>query len=168
MATSEHREAAKGQRAACAVLTVSDTRMKENDSSGRIIIQSLESAGHHIRAYEIAKDEPDQIDAQIQRWLALGGFDVIITTGGTGISSRDTTIEVVQRMLDKTLDGFGELFRMLSWDQVGPAAMLTRAIGGLVGETLVFVLPGSNNAVTLAMTQLIGPELPHLIWERRR
>lgn len=168
MSTAEHREQAAGKRAACAVLTISDTRTKETDKGGRTIIEHLEAAGHTIGDYAIVKDDAPQIESQLRAWLSEGRFDAILTTGGTGISSRDTTIEVVARLLDKQLDGFGEIFRMLSWDEVGAAAMLSRAIGGLAGETLIFTMPGSTNAVKLAMSKLIVPELPHLIWERAR
>jgi molybdenum cofactor biosynthesis protein B len=168
MSTQEHREQAAGKRAVCAVLTISDTRTKETDKGGRTIITHLEAARHTIGDYAIVKDDAMQIDTQLRTWLSERRFDAICTTGGTGISSRDTTIEVVARLLDKQLDGFGELFRMLSWDEVGPAAMLSRAIAGLAGETLVFTMPGSTNAVALAMSKLIVPELPHLIWERSR
>ena len=166
--TNQHRERAKDRVAVCAVLTISDTRNKATDKGGRVICEALEAAGHIVEGYEIVPDEPDRIDAQLKSWLSASKYDAICTTGGTGISSRDTTIEVVERLLDKQLDGFGELFRMLSWEEVGPAAMLSRAIGGLAGETLLFAMPGSTNAVSLAMNKLIVPELPHLIWERTR
>jgi molybdenum cofactor biosynthesis protein B len=166
--TSErHRHAAAGQTAACAVLTISDTRTPKTDSGGRLIVEALEGAGHRIAHHQIVPDEPALIRPQLERWVGEG-VDLIVTTGGTGISSRDTTIEVVERLLDKKLDGFGELFRMLSWEQVGAAAMLSRAVGGLAGETLLFALPGSPNAVRLAVERLIVPELAHLLWERRR
>ena len=166
--TEQHRQAAQNQHAACAVLTISDTRTKQNDSSGRIIIEALEAGGHRVVDYRIVPDEPEQIRSALRAWVADGTLEAVITTGGTGISSRDTTVEVARALLDKELEGFGELFRMLSWEQVGSAAMLSRAIGGLAGQTLLFVLPGSSNAVRLAMERLIGPELSHLIWERRR
>ncbi len=166
--TDQHRQAAAGQTIRCAVLTISDTRNKADDRGGGLIIESLESAGHDVTAYEIVKDEPQQIDEQLRAWLAEGGLDVMILTGGTGISQRDTTIEVVRRVLDKELEGFGELFRMLSWDEVQAAAMLSRAVAGLADQTLLFALPGSTNAVRLAMQKLIVPELPHLVWERKR
>lgn len=166
--TASHREAAKDQVAACAVLTISDSRTKETDTGGRLIVGSLEAEGHSIAAYEIVKDEPQQIETQLRAWLDDGAIQVICTTGGTGISRRDTTIEVVERLLDRKLDGFGELFRMLSWEEVESAAMLSRAVAGLAGETLVFAMPGSPKAVQLAMERLILPELRHLIWERRR
>jgi len=166
--TDQHRAAAAGQTARCAVLTVSDTRTKQTDKAGRIIVDALEAAGHTIVHYDIAKDDPAQIKNLLQSWLDTGQLDLIVTTGGTGIASRDTTIEVVERLIDKKLEGFGELFRMLSWQEVGPAAMLSRAVAGLATETLIFSLPGSTNAVRLAMQKLIAPELPHLVWERQR
>lgn len=168
MSTSEHREKAKAQSANCAVLTISDTRNESNDEGGRIIRTSLESAGHAVKAYRIVKDEPAQIDAALREWLQDPTIHAILCTGGTGIARRDTTIEVVERLLDKKLDGFGELFRMLSYEQVAAAAMLSRATAGLAGETLLFAMPGSTNAVRLAMEKLIAPELSHLVWERRR
>jgi molybdopterin adenylyltransferase len=168
MPTAEHREMARGQSALCAVLTVSDTRTEATDEGGRLIRELLGAAGHHIKARAIVKDEPELIETKLRGWLADKAIHVILTTGGTGIARRDTTIEVVGRLLDKRLDGFGELFRMLSWEQVGAAAMLSRALGGLAGETLVFAMPGSLDAVRLAMERLIVPELPHLVWERRR
>lgn len=116
----------------------------------------------------LVPDDPERIDAALHAFLDDHRPDLIITTGGTGISSRDTTIEVVERLLDKRLDGFGELFRMLSWSQVGSAAMLSRSVAGLIGETVIFTLPGSPNAVQVALDRLIIPELPHLLWERRR
>lgn len=171
MSTAEHRDKAAGQIARCAVLTISDTRTKDTDKGGRVIIDALEAAGHAIVDYRIVKDEAEDIEPQLRAWLTPGNgetIDAILTTGGTGIARRDTTVEVVGRLLDKPLEGFGELFRMLSWDQVGPAAMLSRAVAGLAGETLIFTMPGSTAAVDLAMSRLIVPELPHLIWERRR
>lgn len=166
--TNQHRELARGQSATSGVLTVSDTRTESDDQSGQTIIKALEGAGHAVKAYAIVKDEPDQIGTELRRWLQRGDLDLICTTGGTGISSRDTTIEVVRGLLDKELEGFGQLFRMLSWDEVGPAAMLSRTVAGLAGQTLVFALPGSSNAVSLALNRLIVPELPHLVWERQR
>ncbi len=177
-ATSQHRAAAKSKRACCAVLTVSDTRTPETDASGRRIRDLLTVAGHEVVGPVIAPDEPDAIDRQLGTWLdaeppaTAGRPDCILTNGGTGVAPRDTTIEVVQRRLTKQLPGFGELFRMLSYDQVGAAAMLSRAVAGLAGSsthpTLLFAMPGSTAAVELAMTKLILPELPHLLWESRR
>ena len=166
--TAAHRAAAADRRARCAVLTISDTRNEATDAGGRLLREKLTAAGHTVIARAIVRDEATLIDAQLRNWLARNDLDAILTTGGTGISSRDTTIEVVQRLLTKPLDGFGELFRMLSFEDVGPAAMLSRAVAGLAHETLLFALPGSTNALNLALDRLILPELPHLIWERRR
>ena len=167
MATEEHRAKAADQSARCAVLTISDTRSEADDTSGRLIREALTQAGHTVAAYTIVRDEPDQIDAVIRRWVSEK-LDVVITSGGTGIARRDTTIEVVERIIEKKLDGFGELFRMLSYEQVQAAAMLSRAVAGLAGETLIFAMPGSRNAVKLGMEKLIVSELKHLVWERRR
>ncbi|MEM7625529.1 MAG: MogA/MoaB family molybdenum cofactor biosynthesis protein [Planctomycetota bacterium] len=167
--TTQHRRAAANRRARCAVLTVSDTRTRETDKGGQLITRHLETAGHEVVDYQIVKDEPLEISNQLRGWLSdHNPFDSILTTGGTGISSRDTTVEVARQLLTKELEGFGELFRMLSYEEVGPAAMLSRAVAGLAGDTLLFTLPGSTNAVELAMSKLILPELPHLIWERSR
>ncbi len=153
------------------MLTVSDTRQADNDAGGKLIIDALKQAGHAVSDYTIVRDEPDLIEHQLKSWLTSESappINAIITTGGTGIAQRDTTVEVVRRLLDKELEGFGELFRMLSYEQVGAAAMLSRAVAGLAGETLIFTLPGSPNAVRLAMEKLIIPELPHMVWERGR
>ena len=175
--TDQHREAAAGQSARCAVMTVSDTRTKEDDKSGRIIAKALKAAGHKVDAYAIVPDDHEKISSQLRNWLRnpfstihepKSDYDVIFTNGGTGISHRDTTVEVVRKHLDKELEGFGELFRMLSYEQVSSAAMLSRAVAGLSGQCLIFTMPGSPDAVQLAMDKLIIPELPHLIWERKR
>lgn len=163
-----HKRSAAGRRASCAVLTISDSRTRETDSGGRRILRGLEEAGHRAAAYRIVRDEPSRIRELLEEWVADSEIQVILTTGGTGISRRDTTIEVVGRLLDKPLDGFGELFRMLSWKEIGSPAMLSRAAAGLAGETFIFSMPGSPNAVSLAMDRLILPELPHLLWERSR
>jgi molybdenum cofactor biosynthesis protein B len=163
-----HRAAAAHRVAACAVLSVSDSRTRETDRGGGSIIDLLEAAGHSVVAYELARDEAQEIEHQLRAWIADPSIQVILTTGGTGFSRRDSTIQVVQRLLDRSLDGFGELFRALSWRQVGAAAMLSGAVAGLAGETLIFSMPGSPNAVALAMGELILPELRHLIWERSR
>lgn len=168
MSTQEHKQKAAGACANCAVLTISDTRDKTTDKGGRLIIDLLESAGHTVQDYVIVKDEPAQVEDQLRRWLDEPAIHAVCCTGGTGIARRDTTVEVVERLLTRKLDGFGELFRMLSWEQVGSAAMLSRAIAGLAHETLIFAMPGSTAAVELAMTRLIVPELAHLVWERRR
>ena len=147
---------------AVAVLTVSDTRTTENDHSGSAARQLLERAGHRVADYRIVPDEPDQVRQTVEQWLSRPDCDGVIVSGGTGISSRDRTYEALVSLLDKRLDGFGELFRMLSWQQIGSAAMLSRAVGGIASGKLLFSLPGSLAAVTLALEQLILPELGHL------
>ncbi len=169
MSTDAHHLAAADRRARCAVLTVSDTRARATDRGGDAVAHALTAAGHAVEHRDLVPDEPEAVRAAVRGWLdAATPPDVILTTGGTGIARRDTTVEVARQLIDKELEGFGELFRMLSYEQVGPAAMLSRAVGGLAGETLLFTLPGSVNAVTLAMEKLIVPELPHLVWERSR
>jgi molybdenum cofactor biosynthesis protein B len=165
MGVSEHRkEAVKGVR--CAVLTISDTRKPETDVSGRTIVELLEADGHVVAKRQILRDEPKDVhDAVIAQ---LGGVDVIITTGGTGITSRDSTYEAVVSLFEKRLDGFGEIFRMLSYGEIGSAAMLSRACAGVARGTAVFILPGSEHAVRLALTKLILPEIGHVVRELRR
>ena len=165
---ARHRSAAAGQTAACAVLTVSDSRGAENDAGGDLVVERFETAGHRIVERRWVKDEPQAIGRLLGEWLANAEIQVIVTTGGTGISRRDTTVEIVERFLDKRLDGFGELFRALSFEEIGSAAMLSRAVAGLVRGVFVFTLPGSTAAVRLALDRLIVPELPHLLWERQR
>ena len=148
---------------ACYVLTVSDTRTAETDTSGRAIRALLEGAGHAVSGSAIVRDDPRQVTASVRAQLEDARTQVIITTGGTGITSRDDTFEAVDRLLEKRLDGFGELFRMLSFEEIGPAAMMSRATAGTVGGKAIFVLPGSENAVRLAMTRLIVPELGHVV-----
>lgn len=167
-ASDQHREAARGQTACCAVLTASDSRTPDLDSGGDLIVERLEAAGHRVLRRELVPDEPREIGRAIAEWMRDEQVQVIITTGGTGLSRRDSTVEVVERFLDKRVDGFGELFRMLSWEEVGSAAMLSRATAGLAHDTLIFTLPGSRAAVELAMDRLIVPELPHLLFERGR
>ena len=165
MGVAEHRkEAVKGVR--CAVLTISDTRKPETDVSGRTIVELLEADGHVVAKRQILRDEPKDVhDAVLAQ---LGGVDAIITTGGTGITSRDSTYEAVVGLFEKRLDGFGEVFRMLSFNEIGSAAMLSRACAGIARGTAIFILPGSENAVRLAMTRLLLPELGHVVRELRR
>jgi molybdenum cofactor biosynthesis protein B len=163
-----HRRGGAGRQAACAVLTVSDSRTPETDGSGDLLVSKLESAGHRIVDRQWTRDDPDEVTAIVSAWVTASEVDLVVTTGGTGISRRDTTIEAIERLVDKRLDGFGELFRMLSYEQVGSAAMMSRAVAGLSGEVLVFALPGSPAAVELAIDKLLLPELPHLLFERGR
>lgn len=148
---------------ACFVLTVSDTRTAETDTSGRAIRALLEGAGHTVSGHAIVRDEPGDVRARILEQMDDPRTQVVITTGGTGITSRDGTYEAVASMLEKRLDGFGELFRMLSFGEIGPSAMMSRATAGTAHGKVIFVLPGSENAVTLAMTRLIVPELAHVV-----
>ena len=152
----------------CYVLTVSDTRTSETDSSGGAILELLASAGHEVVGRAIVKDDPSLVGGTIERQLANPDVQVIITTGGTGITSRDSTYEAVSGLIEKRLDGFGELFRMLSYEQIGPAAMMSRACAGLVAGRIVVALPGSEAAVRLAMERLLIPELGHLVREASR
>lgn len=150
----------------CAVLTISDTRALETDVSGRTIVELLETAGHVVARRQILRDDPmDVHDAVVSH---LGGVEAIITTGGTGITARDSTYEAIAGLLEKRLDGFGELFRFLSYQEIGSAAMLTRAVAGVARGTAIFILPGSEHAVRLGMTNLILPELGHVVRELRR
>ena len=152
----------------CYILTISDTRTEATDSSGRAIFDLLWAGGHQVAGRKIVRDEPDQVRAAIEEQLAKPVVQVVITTGGTGITSRDTTYEAITALLDKKLDGFGELFRMLSYQEIGSAAMMSRAIGGLAKGKVILSLPGSEAAVRLAMTKLILPELGHLVREASR
>jgi molybdenum cofactor biosynthesis protein B len=158
----EHKSHAP-RAVACFVLTVSDTRTPDNDASGRAIRELLEADGHIVTGSRIVRDEPDQVTEAIEQQLAHATTRIVITTGGTGITSRDGTFEAIDRLFEKRLDGFGELFRMISFEEIGPAAMMTRAVGGTIARKAVFVLPGSEHAVRLALTRLILPELGHIV-----
>lgn len=162
-----HRQAEELGGIPLAVVTVSDTRTAETDTSGQVIRALAEAAGHRVVDYRIVPDEPDEI-ARVLAELVAGAARILIFNGGTGISRRDRTYDVIDRALEKRLPGFGELFRMLSYADVGAAAMLSRATAGVVGETVVISLPGSPNAVRLAMERLILPEAQHLAWELTR
>ena len=153
---------------ACFVLTVSDSRTPETDTSGRAIRELLEASGHGVSGHAIVRDEPAQVRDQVLSHCGDGTTQVMITTGGTGITSRDGTYEAVSGLLEKRLDGFGELFRMLSFEEIGSAAMMSRATAGTMRGTVIFVLPGSENAVRLAMTRLIIPELAHVVQQVKK
>lgn len=157
--------AAEIQRIGFAVITLSDTRTPAEDKSGTLIQQLIDEANHQTICYQLVPDDPERIAAALEEALLDANVEVIITNGSTGISPRDTVIEVVSRVLDKELNGFGELFRFLSYEEIGPAAMLSRAIGGTIGTRALFSLPGSSNAVRLGMTQLILPQVGHLVQE---
>ena len=152
----------------CFVLTISDSKTPETDTSGALIRELVSAAGHRVTGHAIVKDEPAQVAAVIRSGCAAPSVEAFILTGGTGITSRDSTYEAIDALLDKRLAGFGELFRMLSYQEIGAAAMLSRAQGGVVKGRVLFSLPGSPNACRLALEKLIIPELPHLIREVRR
>jgi len=145
----------------CAVITVSDTRTEATDTSGAKIKELLAGVGHPLVGYWIIADEPELIRARLRQLPAE--TQAVILNGGTGLARRDTTFEAVEELLEKTLGGFGELFRMLSWEQIGAAAMLSRATAGIAGGRVLFSVPGSTAAVELAMTKLILPELGHIV-----
>ena len=165
MGVEEHRKTAiAGVR--CAVLTISDTRAPETDVSGRTIVELLEAAGHVGAKRQILRDDPKDVHEAVLE--QVGGVEAIITTGGTGLTSRDSTYEAIAGLFEKRLDGFGELFRSLSYQDIGSAAMLSRACAGVARGTVIFLLPGSEHAVRTAMTTLILPELGHIVRELRR
>jgi molybdenum cofactor biosynthesis protein B len=151
----------------CAVITVSDTRTVETDRSGQMIQQLLQTAGHRTHTYHLIRDEPDQIQAELETLSQQPDIDAILFNGGTGIAPRDTTYDAIEQLLEKTLPGFGELFRWLSYQEIGSRAIASRAVAGVFRSKLVFSIPGSTNAVTLAMEKLILPELRHLVSQLR-
>jgi len=167
MSQAEHKARAPVS-VRCFIVTVSDTRTEQTDTSGRAIADLLTAGGHQVAGRAIVKDDPDLVRGTIERQLANPDVQVIITTGGTGITSRDSTYEAVSGLMQKRLDGFGELFRMLSYGQIGPAAMMSRACAGLVAGRVVVSLPGSEAAVRLAMEKLVIPELGHLVQQALR
>ena len=163
----KHRESAP-ERVRVAVLTISDTRTPQTDTGGDTIVELMRGAGHEIVERSIVRDEAPGIRAKLVDLLARSDVDAVITTGGTGISARDTTYEVVDRMLEKKLDGFGEIFRVLSYEEIGAAAILSRALAGAVGPKFIACLPGSRNAVRLALEKLLVPEISHVVFELRK
>ena len=150
------------------VLTVSDTRTDATDTSGQAIVQLLLAAGHQVAGKAIEPDDPVRVAELVRQQAAIADVDAIITTGGTGLTSRDSTFEAIDALLHKRLPGFGELFRMLSYHDIGAAAMLSRACAGTIGGVIVISLPGSEKAVRLAMTKLVIPELGHLVQQARK
>jgi len=165
--TQQHRqEAAKTVR--CAVITVSDTRTAANDTSGQLIVTGLEGAKHSVVEHIVVPDEPTPLREAVLKFVSSDAVDAVLLTGGTGIAARDQTPETIAALLTKELPGYGELFRMLSYQEIGAAAMLSRAQGGMIGATLVLTMPGSTAAVRLAMEKLILSELGHLVKHARR
>ena len=168
MGAEDHREKAGHGPVTVAIVTVSDTRTPETDANRQYVERRMTELGHQVAAYRLIKDEPDQVAAALDELAALPDVQIILFNGGTGISRRDTTFDVISRMLEKTLPGFGELFRMLSWNEVGAAAMLSRATAGVYRGKFVASVPGSPNAVQTAVEKLIIPEINHLAWELAR
>ena len=167
MSSTEHRQHSPSS-VSVHVVTISDTRTLDTDASGRLIVELLEGAGHRVAGRRLLRDDADQVRATVATLASEALADVVITTGGTGITARDSTFEAVDALLTKRLPGFGELFRALSYQQIGAAAMLSRATAGLVDRTVVIVLPGSQSAVRLALEELVLPEIGHLVREARR
>jgi molybdopterin adenylyltransferase len=164
MSVSEHRAQALSS-VACFVLTMSDTRTMETETSGRVIAELLIEAGHTVVDRQVVKDDPAEVRRVVSEHIDTGTIQAVITTGGTGISRRDSTYEALTELFEKRLDGFGELFRTLSFEQIGAAAMLSRATAGVIRGCAVFMLPGSEAGVRLAMTRLVIPELGHVVRE---
>jgi molybdenum cofactor biosynthesis protein B len=150
------------------VVTVSDTRTLETDRGGQLVAQLLTAGGHKVISREIVPDDPARIRPLLERLANPAEVDTILLTGGTGIAARDQTFETVSALLGKTMPGYGELFRMLSYEDIGPAAMLSRAIGGVMNNVILLTMPGSTAAVKLAMEKLIVPEVGHLVYEARK
>jgi molybdenum cofactor biosynthesis protein B len=167
-ATAREHRATAPPSVACYVLTVSDTKTPETDTSGAVIRELLTAAGHRVAGSSIVRDEPVEVARLVRAACADPAVHAVILTGGTGITSRDSTFEAVEALLDKRLPGFGELFRMLSFAEVGAAAMLTRAQMGIHARRIVVSLPGSPNACRLALEKLLIPELGHLLREVSR
>ena len=167
MGYQEHKEKAP-ESVGCAVLTVSSTRTEQDDDSGRIIKEKLSQSGHRLISYCILKDEADSIERKIHELLEEDGLQVIIFNGGTGVSHRDVTVEAIVPLLEKELDGFGELFRFLTYQEIGTGSIMSRATGGVARGKVILCLPGSPGAVSLAMERIILPEIGHLVREATR
>ena len=166
--TPDEHKAQAPRAIGCWVLTISDSKTRETDTSGTLIRDLLTGAGHTVVGSDIVRDEPADVQRVIRQACGNAAVQAVIMTGGTGITSRDSTYEAVEAMLDKRLPGFGELFRMLSYQEIGGAAMLSRAQMGVAGGRIVVSLPGSPNACRLALEKLLLPELGHLVRELRR
>lgn len=168
MGAEDHRKQAGNKPVTVAIVTVSDTRTPETDKNKQYLEARLVELGHYIAAYRLIKDEPDQVAAVLDELAALPDVQIILFNGGTGIAPRDTTYDVLSGRLEKTLPGFGEIFRAISYAQIGAAAMMSRATAGVYKQRFVVTMPGSTNAVKTAMESLILPEINHLAWEITR
>lgn len=167
MGLKEHKETAVSVR--CKIITVSDTRNEETDKSGKLMNTLIHDYGHQVTAYQIVKDNQEDITTAIQTGLNQTEVDVVLLNGGTGIAKRDVTIETVNKLFDKEIPGFGELFRMLSYQEdIGSAAILSRAAAGTANNKAIFATPGSSGAVRLAMEKLILPEIGHIVKELKK
>jgi molybdenum cofactor biosynthesis protein B len=170
--THEHHDIKPEKPLVCAVLTISDTRTRETDKSGKVLTDSLKNGGHHIGGYEIVTDDPALIRRQVESWLATPDIELIVTTGGTGIAGRDSTYEALNSILVKEIPGFGEIFRYLSYKEIGPSAMMSRAFAGLAlgggKKKFIFCLPGSSPACRLGIESLILPQLGHIFKEMNK
>ena len=165
--TAQHRcESPKSVR--CAVITISDTRTLDTDRGGGLIVEMLAAAGHRVSARHIVRDDPRDIEPLVRKLADPDATDAVLMTGGTGIAARDQTFETVSSLLTKSMPGYGELFRMLSYSDIGAAAMFSRAVGGVLNNVVVLTMPGSVAAVRLAMEKLIVPEIGHLVYEARK
>ncbi len=167
MSYQEHKQKAP-QSVSCAVLTISDTRTERDDESGRLIKQKLGENGHRVMSYSILRNEADSIEKKIYELLGHEELQVIITSGGTGASHRDITVETISPILEKKLDGFGELFRSLTYQEIGTVSIMSRAIAGVVEGKVILCLPGSLGAANLAMDKIILPEIGHMVREATR
>lgn len=165
MGAEEHRERAGDRPVSVAIVTVSDSRTPETDKNRQYLEARLAETGHNATAYRLIKDEPDQVAEVLDELASRMDIQVILFNGGTGIAPRDTTYDVISSKLEKTLPGFGEIFRMISYDEIGAAAMMSRATAGVYRQTVIVSMPGSTNAVKTAFEKLILPEINHLAWE---
>lgn len=168
MNSVQHHRSQAPSSIGCAVVTVSDTRTWETDTGGRTVVERLLAAGHEVYRRDLIPDDPQLLRERLQCFRKEPAIQVVLITGGTGIGRRDQTYETVCELLTKPLPGYGELFRMLSYGEIGAAAMLSRAVGGLMGCQVVLTMPGSPAAVRLAMDRVILPELGHLVREAHR
>jgi len=163
----EHKREAP-QSVGCAVLTISDTRTEQDDESGELIKQKLSESGHRVMAYALLKNEAESLQKKVHELLTRQEIQVIITCGGTGLGSRDVSVETISSILEKKLDGFGELFRSLSYQEIGTASIMSRAMAGVAGGRVIICLPGSLGAARLAMDKIILPEIGHMVREATR
>jgi molybdenum cofactor biosynthesis protein B len=167
-APHQQHQAQSPRHVRCAVITVSDTRTLDTDTGGQAVVNHLTAGGHTVVAREIVPDEPDRLRPLVLTLSGRDDVDAILLTGGTGITRRDQTYETIVALCDKLLPGYGEIFRWLSYQEIGPAAILSRAIGGVVKDKIILTMPGSPAAVRLAMEKIVVPELGHLVREARR